>query len=305
MNIQQLKYLREIVRCGLNISAAAKVLHTAQPGISNQIKQLEIELNVQIFERNGKRLIGMTQSGRAVLATAERVLRELENLKQIGYEYTHDAHGSLSIATTHTQARYALPTVIKKFTEAYPHIRLHIHQGNPSQIAQLAASGVADIAIATEGMELYEDLVILPCYQWNHCVVAPPGLPILREDPLTLEKIAEYPIVTYDLSFAGRIKINDAFERAGLRPNVVLSAIDADVIKTYVEIGLGIGLMASMAYDEERDPSLRMVDASHLFEPCTTRIGLRRGMHMRGFLYSFIEMMAPKLDRRAVDAALG
>jgi len=304
MNIQQLKYLREIVRCGLNISAAAKVLHTAQPGISNQIKQLETELNVQIFERNGKRLIGMTQSGRAVLATAERVLRELENLKQIGYEYTHDAHGSLSIATTHTQARYALPKVIKKFTEAYPHIRLHIHQGNPSQIAQMAASGVADIAIATEGMELNEDLVILPCYQWNHCVVAPPGLPILREDPLTLEKIAEYPIVTYDLSFAGRIKINDAFERAGLRPNVVLSAIDADVIKTYVEIGLGIGLMARMAYDEERDASLRMVDASHLFEPCTTRIGLRRGSHMRGFLYSFIEMMSPKLDRRAVDTAM-
>jgi len=304
MNIQQLRYLREVARCGLNISAAANALHTAQPGISNQIRQLEEELNVQIFERNGKRLVGITQPGRAVLAMAERVLRDLEHIKQVGYEYTSDATGSLSIATTHTQARYALPRVIKIFTERYPDVRLHLHQGNPTQIAQLAASGVADIAVATEAMDQFEDLVVMPCYEWHHCVIAPPGLPILRDTPLTLEKIAEYPIVTYDFSFAGRAKINEAFERAGLRPNVVFSAIDSDVIKTYVEIGLGIGLMAQMAFDPERDIHLRMLEASHLFEPCITRLGVRRGSHLRGYMYAFIELFAPQLDRSAVDRAM-
>lgn len=305
MNLQQLKYLREVARCGLNISTAANVLHTAQPGISNQIRQLEDELNIQIFERNGKRLVGITQPGRAVLAMAERVLREIEHIKQIGYEFSHDASGSLSIATTHTQARYALPPVIKTFTAEYPNIRLHIHQGNPTQIAQMVVSGAADIAIATEGMDEFEDIVVLPCYQWNHCLVAPPGLPILREEPLTLEAIAAYPIVTYELAFAGRMRINDAFSEAGLRPNVVLAAIDADVIKTYVELGLGIGLIASMAFDEKRDSNLRMRDVSHLFAPSTTRIGLRRGAHLRGFTYAFIEMFAGHLDRRAVDEAMG
>lgn len=305
MNLQQLRYLREIARCGLNISTAANVLHTAQPGISNQIRQLEDELNIQIFERNGKRLVGITQPGRAVLAMAERVLREIENIKQIGYEFTHDANGSLSIATTHTQARYALPPVIKTFKESYPNIRLHIHQGNPTQIAQMVVSGAADLAIATEGMDEFEDIVVLPCYQWNHCLVAPPGLPILREEPLTLEAIAAYPIVTYELAFAGRMRINDAFSEAGLRPNVVLAAIDADVIKTYVELGLGVGLIASMAYDEKRDVNLRMRDVGHLFAPSTTRIGLRRGAHLRGFTYAFIEMFASHLDRRAVDEAMG
>jgi len=305
MNLQQLKYLREVARCGLNISTAANVLHTAQPGISNQIRQLEDELNIQIFERNGKRLVGITQPGRAVLAMAERVLREIEHIKQIGYEFSQDASGSLSIATTHTQARYALPPVIKNFTAEYPNIRLHIHQGNPTQIAQMVVSGAADIAIATEGMDEFEDIVVLPCYQWNHCLVAPPGLPILREEPLTLQAIAAYPIVTYELAFAGRMRINDAFSEAGLRPNVVLAAIDADVIKTYVELGLGIGLIASMAYDEKRDTNLRMRDVGHLFAPSTTRIGLRRGAHLRGFTYAFIEMFTGHLDRRAVDEAMG
>lgn len=304
MNFQQLRYVREIARCGLNISAAAQVLNTAQPGISNQIRQLEEELKIQIFERNGKRLVGITQPGRAVLAMAERVLRELEHIRQVGFEYTDDVGGSLSIATTHTQARYVLPRVIKAFVERYPNVRLHLHQGDPMQVAQLAASGVADVAIATEGIDLVEDLVMMPCYDWNHCVIAPPGLPILRDHPLTLEKIAQYPIVTYDFSFAGRIKINDAFERAGLRPNVVFSAIDSDVIKTYVEIGIGIGLMAAMAFDPERDTNLRMLDASHLFEPCTTRLGLRRGIPLRGYVYSFIEMFSPQLDRQAVDRAM-
>lgn len=305
MNFQQLRYIREVARCGLNISTAANVLHTAQPGISHQIRLLEDELNVKIFERNGKRLVGITQPGRAVLATAERILREMENLKQVGYEFTANASGTLSIATTHTQARYALPNVIRQFVEAYPNIRLHMHQGNPGQIAKLVTSGVADVAIATEGMDLYEDLITLSCYEWNHCVIAPPGLPLLKEKELTLEKIAEYPIVTYDVNFAGRAKINEAFERADLRPNVVFSAIDSDVIKTYVEIGLGVGLMARMAFDPERDKNLRMMDASHLFDPSITRIGLRRGANLRGYMYAFIEMFAPRLDRKAVDAAMG
>jgi len=304
MNIQQLRYIREVVRCGMNISTAANRLHTAQPGISHQIRLLEEELNVQIFERNGKRLIGLTQPGRAVLATAERILREVEEIKQIGYEFSSEAIGTLAIATTHTQARYALPNVICRFNETYPNIRLHLHQGNPDQIAQWVATGVADIAIATEGMAKYEELATLSCYEWDHCLIAPPGMPILDEEPLTLQAIAENPIVTYDISFAGRAKINDAFENAGLRPNVVFSAIDSDVIKTYVELGLGVGLIAKMAYDPKRDLGLRMMEASHLFPPNTTRIGLRRGAQLRGYTYAFIEMFAPHLDRRAVDEAM-
>jgi LysR family cys regulon transcriptional activator len=304
MNLQQLRYLREIVRCGLNISVAAQSLHTAQPGISNQIKQLEDELKVKIFERNGKRLVGITQAGRAILAMAERVLRELDNIKQVGFEFTHEARGTLSIATTHTQARYALPPVIKTFREQYPNVALHLHQGNPTQIAQLAASGVADIAIATEGMNQFEDLVVLPCYDWGHCLIAPQGHSILEEKTLTLETIVQHPIVTYDFSFAGRIKINEAFERQGLRPNVVFSAIDSDVIKTYVELGLGVGLMAKMAFNPDRDINLRMMETGHLFEPSTTRIGIRRGTQLRGYIYAFIEMFAPHLDRRKVDEAM-
>ncbi len=304
MNIQQLRYIREVVRCGMNISIAANTLHTAQPGISHQIRLLEEELNVQIFERNGKRLIGLTQPGRAVLAAAERILREVEEIKQIGYEFSSEAIGTLAVATTHTQARYALPRVICRFNEAYPDIRLHLQQGNPDQIAQWVAAGVADIAIATEGMSKYEELAVLSCYEWDHCLIAPPGMPILDENPLTLEAIAEYPIVTYDISFAGRAKINDAFENAGLRPNVVFSAIDSDVIKTYVELGLGIGLIARMAYNPKRDIGLRMMEADHLFPPNVTRVGLRRGSQLRGYTYAFIEMFAPHLDRRTVDEAM-
>ncbi len=304
MNIQQLRYIREVVRCGMNISVAANTLHTAQPGISHQIRLLEEELNVQIFERNGKRLIGLTQPGRSVLATAERILREVEEIRQIGYEFSREATGTLAIATTHTQARYALPGIICRFNETYPDIRLHVQQGNPDQIAQWVAGGVADIAIATEGMSKYEELAVLSCYEWDHCLISPPGLPILEEKPLTLKAIAEYPIVTYDISFAGRAKINDAFENAGLRPNVVFSAIDSDVIKTYVELGLGIGLIAKMAFNPKRDPALRMMEASHLFPSNTTRIGVRRGSQLRGYTYAFIEMFAPHLDRRTVDEAM-
>lgn len=304
MKLHQLRYVREVARCGLNVSAAAKTLHTAQPGVSNQIRLLEDELNLQIFERNGKRLVDITQPGRAIIAMAERIFRELDNIKQVGMEFTNEAIGSLSIATTHTQARYALPQVIKAFTQQYPKVRLQIHQGNPTQICEMALSGIADVAIATEAIELFEDLVMLPCYQWNRCVVASPDHSILSVTPLTLEAIAQYPIVTYDFAFAGRSKINQAFAAKDLKPNVVLTAIDSDVIKTYVELGLGIGLLAKMAYDPQRDTGLRAVDASHLFEASTTRIGIRRGAFLRGYMYSFIELFAPHLNRREVDHAM-
>ncbi len=304
MNIQQLRYLREVARSGFSISHAAKSLHTSQPGISNQVHLLEQELNFRIFERNGKRLTGLTPPGKTVLALAERVLRDVENIKQVGAEFTDETSGSLSIAATHTQARYALPKAIKKFTAQYPRVNLHLHQGNPTQIAEMVESGLADIGIATEALALHEQLVVLPCYQWNRCVVAPPGHPILKQKTLTLEAIARYPIVTYDFAFAGRSLINKAFEARGLKPNVALTALDSDVIKTYVGLGLGIGLLARMAFDAEQDKNLRMMDAAHLFEPSTTLIALRRGTYLRGYMYDFIELFAPHLTRAVVNKAM-
>jgi LysR family cys regulon transcriptional activator len=304
MKLQQLRFVREVVRTGFNVSAAAETLHTAQPGVSNQIQLLEQELNVLIFERKGKRLIGLTKPGQVIVTLIERILREAENIKQVGEEFSNETGGTLSLATTHTQARYALPTVIKTFTQRFPKVRLDIHQGNPTQVSEMALSGVADIAIATEAIELFPDLIMLPCYEWNRCVVVPHGHPLSGQTPLTLEAMARYPIVTYDFAFAGRSKINKAFEVRGLQPNVVLTAIDSDVIKTYVELGLGIGILAKMAYDPNRDGHLVMLDAAHLFEPSMTRIGIRRGTYLRGFAYAFIELFAPHLDRRTVDAAM-
>ncbi len=301
MKLQQLRFIREVARCGLNVSAAAEALYTAQPGVSNQIRLLEEELSVQIFERNGKRLVGVTDPGKVILKLAEKILREAENIKRVGAEFSNEKQGTLSIATTHTQARYALPPVIKRFTQAYPDVKLRMHQGNPTQIAEMAVSGEADIAIATEGIQLFEDLVMMPCYEWNRCVIARPDHPILHSSPLTLETLASYPIVTYDFAFAGRSKINQAFEKLGLKPNVVLTAIDSDVIKTYVELGLGVGLLASMAYDPERDTQLRALPADHLFEPSWTRIGIRKGMYLRGYMYAFIELFAPHLTREKVS----
>lgn len=303
MKLQQLRFVREVVRSGFNVSTAAETLHTAQPGVSNQIQLLEQELGVQIFERKGKRLTGLTRPGQVIVEMIDRVLRESDNIKRAGAEFSSEGNGTLSIATTHTQARYALPPVIKRFTERFPAVRLDIHQGNPTQVAEMAVAGVVDIAIATEAIDLFPQLVVLPCYEWNRCVVAPSGHPILNEQPLSLEAVARYPIITYDFAFAGRSKINKAFEANGLKPNVVLTAIDSDVIKTYVELGLGIGVLAKMAFEPERDRNLRMLDASHLFEPSTTRIGIRRGAYLRGYVYTFIELFAPHLNRAAVTAA--
>ena len=304
MKLQQLRYLREVARQGLNLSAAAEVLHTSQPGISKQIRLLEDELGVEIFVRNGKRVVDVTPPGRAILEIAERILHEAENLRQAAEDFANQDSGRLTIATTHTQACYALPDVIRRFTARYPKVKLGLIQGNPVQICQFALNGQADICIATEAIATFEELVMQPCYGWNRCVIAPPQHPILKENTLTLEDIAKYPIITYDFAFTGRSQINRAFETRGLKPNVVLTAIDSDVIKTYVALGLGIGILAKMAYDPERDDNLRAVDASHLFESSTTRIGIPRNTYLRGYVYDFIEMFAPHLARKTIREAV-
>ncbi len=304
MNVQQLRYVAEVARQGLNVSDAAAALFTSQPGVSKQIRLMEEELGVDIFVRHGKRLTGITEPGQKVLAIAERMLRDMDNLRQVGQEFSNQDAGRLTIATTHTQARYALPPVVRQFIEQYPGVRLFLHQGSPIQVCEAVISGDADIAIATEAIDTFEDLVMLPCTQWNRCVIAPPGHPILEQKPLTLEAIAKYPIITYDYAFTGRGKINKAFESRGLTPNVVLTAIDSDIIKTYVQMGLGVGIVAAMAFNPETDTGLRAVDAAHLFESSTTRIGIRKNAYLRGYTYAFIELFAPYLSRRVVDAAL-
>jgi len=304
MKLQQLRYICEVARHNLNLSNAAEALFTSQPGISKQIRSLEDELGVDIFVRHGKRVVAVTEPGKAILEIAQRVLKDVENLRQVGEEFTEEDNGHLTIATTHTQARYALPHVIQRFTKRYPGVRLSLRQGSPTQISELVTSGEADIAIATEAIELYEDLIMLPCYEWNRCVLVPPGHPSLNAKKLTLQAMAAFPIITYDFAFTGRSKMNQAFADKGLTPNVVLTAIDADVIKTYVELGLGIGIVAMMAYDPKRDTHLRAMDASHLFEPSTTRIGIRKNSYLRGYTYEFIEMFAPHLTRKVVDDAM-
>jgi len=304
VNLQQLRYLCAIVDHGLNVSDAAEALFTSQPGISKQVRLLEDELGIQVFVRRGKRLSALTPAGHSVVATARRALREIENLKRVGAEYRSEDAGTLAIATTHTQARYVLPRVIRDFAARYPKVKVLLHQGNPLQVAQQTSSGEADVGIATEALATFPDLVTLPCYEWNRCVLAPRGHPLTKVTPLTLVALARYPIITYDFAFTGRSQINAAFDAQGLQPNVVLTALDADVIKTYVELGMGVGIVAQMAYDPDRDIALERLDASHLFAPSTTRLALRRDVFLRGYVYDFIGGFAPALDRATVDAAL-
>ena len=304
MNFQQLRYVRETVRRGLNLTEAANALHTSQPGVSKQIRELEDELGVEIFERRGKRFVGLTAPGKRIVAVVERVLQELDNLKRVGQEFTDEDAGSLTIATTHTQARYALPRVVAGFRQRYPKVHLQLTQGNPTAIAQMVIRGEADIAIATEALDHFPELLALPGYQWRHCVVVPPRHPLLEVERLGLEHLAHYPVVTYSPEFAGRSHINEAFAAKGLAADVVLAAIDSDVIKTYVELGLGVGIIAAMAFDPERDRGLRAIDAGHLFRTNTTRLAVRRGGYLRGYAYEFIERFAPQLTRKAVDQAL-
>src|SRR5476649_2278432 len=263
MNFQQLRYVRETERHGLNLTEAAKSMHTSQPGVAKQIRELEDELGFEIFVRHGKRIIALTEPGKAVLGMIERVLQEADNLKRAAHDFSDKDAGEFTIATTHTQARYALPRVVGEFKSRYPKVHLTLQQGNPPQLAEMVLAGSADIAIATEALDHYAGLLALPGYTWNHCVVVPPKHPLLKTGTLTLEALAKYPIITYDTAFAGRTHIDAAFGARGLAVDVVLSAIDADVIKTYVELGLGIGIIAAMAFDAKRDLQLRSIECAH------------------------------------------
>ncbi len=308
MKLQQLKYIWEVSRHDLNVSATAESLYTSQPGISKQIRMLEDELGVQIFQRSGKHLTEVTPAGTPIVKMAGEILDKVENVRQIAQEFSDKDRGELSVATTHTQARYLLPSVISEFIGRYPDVSLHMHQGTPVQISEMASKGKVDLAIATEALELFENLIMLPCYRWNRSVIVKHDHPLAinkaNGDKLTLEKLAEYPIVTYVFGFTGRSQLDDAFNAKGYVPKVVFTAADADVIKTYVKLGIGVGIVASMAFDPEIDNELVAIDASHLFESSTTKIGLRRGTFLRGYMYEFIELFAPHLDKALVDEAL-
>lgn len=305
MNFQQLRSVRETVRRGFNLTEVAAMLHTSQPGVSRQIRELEEELGVDIFVRAGKRLTGLTAPGETLLPIVERMLLESDNLRRVGQDFAASTQGKLSVAATHSQARYALPQVVRDFRQQYPQVSLHLHQGSPRQVAEMLRSGEADIGVATEALAGYDDLVTLPCYRWTHSIVVPPDHPLLElNEPVTLAQLAQYPIVTYELGYTGRAHIDEAFAREGLAPDIVLSAMDADVIKTYVELGMGVGVVASIAVDPERDRHLRSLDARHLFEVNLTRLGLRRGVWLRGYAYDFIEAFVPTLNREVVQTAL-
>lgn len=305
MNFQQLRSVRETVRCGFNLTEVAAMLYTSQPGVSRQIRELEEELGIDIFVRSGKRLTGLTPPGAALLPIVERLLLDADNLKRAGMDFTSRMDGRLSVAATHSQARYALPHVVRDFRLMFPQVTLHLHQGSPKQVAEMLLSGEADIGVATEALACYSQLVTLPCYRWTHSIIVPPGHPLLdHPEPVTLQQLVKYPVITYNVGYTGRSHIDDAFAREGLHPEVVLTAMDADVIKTYVELGMGVGIVASIALDPERDRNLRILDARHLFEINLTRLAIRRGTWLRGYAYSFIETFVPTLTRDAVEAAL-
>ncbi|MES2975306.1 MAG: CysB family HTH-type transcriptional regulator [Pseudomonadota bacterium] len=305
MNFQQLRAVRETARSGFNLTEVAEALNTSQPGISRQIRELEEELGVDIFVRAGKRLTQLTPPGEVVLPIIERLLVEAGNLKRAGEDFAAQDAGRLSIAATHSQARYALPTVVRDFRRIYPKVTLLLHQGSPRQVAEMLLSGEADVGIATEALAGYGDLAALPTYRWTHSVIVPPEHELLQLGrPVTLNDLARFPIITYETGFTGRAHTDEAFASADIKPDIVLSAMDADVIKTYVELGLGIGIVASIAFDSERDRTLRAIDVGHLFEVNITRLALRRGTWLRGYVYDFIESFAPNLTREAVDLAL-
>ena len=304
MKLQQLRYIWEVSRHNLNISATARSLYASQPGISKQIRQLEEELGVEIFARSGKHLTRLTPAGETIVNLAGDILRQTENIKRAAMEHGDERRGSLSIATTHTQARYALPPVIEAFRARYPAVALHMNQGTPTQIAQLAAAGAVDFAIATEGMEHFKDLAMMPCYEWNRVVVAPQGHPLTQRGPVSLRDLAAQPLVTYVFGFTGRSRLDEAFAAADVAPNVVLTATDTDVIKTYVRLGLGVGIIAAMAYDAGQDGDLVALDASHLFRPSRTYIGCRKDTFMRRFMLDFIALFATHLEPNLVRAAL-
>lgn len=302
MKLQQLRYIWEVAQHDLNVSQTAQSLYTSQPGISKQIRLLEDELGLEIFSRNGKHLTRITPAGESIIKSAGEIIRKVENIKAAAREFCDERTGSLAIATTHTQSRYVLPPAINQFIEKFPEVALHMHQGTPMQISELAADGTADFAIATEAMELFSDLIMMPCYRWNRAILVPKSHILAEVSKLTIEDLAKFPLVTYTFGFTGRSKLDEAFTAQGLTPKIVFTAADADVIKTYVRLGLGVGIVAKMAHNPEIDADLIAIDASHLFEPSITKIGFRQGTFLRGYMYDFIEMFAPHLTRELVQA---
>lgn len=301
MNLHQFRFVREAVRQNFNLTEAAKALYTSQPGVSKAIIELEEELGIDIFTRHGKRIRGLTEPGRAVLRSVELIMQEIEGLKKIGKEFAAQDSGSFTIATTHTQARYALPKIVQAFTQKYPKVRLSLLQGNPVQVGEMVLRDQADLAIATEAIANVDGLISVPCYQWEHVLVVPHEHPLLKSRSVTLEEIAAFPLVTYDSAFAGRNKIDHAFALRHLAPDVVLEAIDADVIKTYVELGMGVGIIAGMAFDAERDKNLRSIPVGHLFGTNVSRVALKQGAYLRGYIYTFIELLTPTLNRKLIE----
>lgn len=304
VNFQQLRAVREAQRCGFNLTEVATALHTSQPGVSRQIRELEEELGITIFVRAGKRLTGLTEPGRKVLPIVEQLLHGADDLRRAGDDFARADSGVLRIAATHSQARYALPPVVRDFRIAHPEVRLHLQQGSPQQVARLLLDGEADVGIATEALAQFDALLALPCYRWTHKVIVPPDHPLaLSREPLSLARLAAFPLITYDTGYTGRAHIDAAFKAAALSPDMVLVAMDADVIKTYVELGLGVGIVAAIAYDEERDRQLAAIDARHLFADNMTRLAVRRDAYLRDYVYAFIATFAAPLSRQVVDAA--
>lgn len=304
MKLQQLRYIVEVVNNNLNVSSTAESLYTSQPGISKQIRMLEDELGIQIFSRSGKHLTQITPAGQEVIRISEEILSKVEAIKSVASEHTTPDQGAFFVATTHTQARYALPKIVKSFVESYPKVSLHMHQGSPEQIAEAVSKGNADFAISTEALNLYNDLVVLPCYHWNRVIVVKSDHPLVNKKKITVEDLANCPLVTYTNGCNGHSELDATFSKAGLTPKIVFTATDADVIKTYVRMGMGVGVIANMAIDEEDDKDLVVLDAGHIFKNSTTKIGFRRNTFLRSYMYDFIERFAPHLSRSVVDAAV-
>ena len=304
MKLQQLRYICEVARRGLNVTTAAERLFTAQSGISTQIRLLEEELNVQVFERHGKRLTGITRAGEDIIEMAERILTETENIRQIAQQLNDDTKGTLSIATTHTQAYHALPSVIATFSEQFPDVKLRIHQGDTRQISEMLLSRTADVAVTTATRDMPKELVMLPYREWNLSVITPPDHPLTKEKTLSLEALAKYPLITYDHAVAGRSAVNQAFTDAGLLTNIALTALDSDIIKKYVKLGLGVGLIAETALDKSEDKDLWVADTGELFRPSTSCVCVHRGRHLRNFVYAFITLITPQLTEDAVEGIL-
>ncbi len=304
MNLHQFRFVQEAVRRGLNLTEAAKALHTSQPGVSKAIIELEDELGIEIFTRHGKRLKRVTEPGQHVLASIAIILREVGNLKRIGEQYSAQDTGTFSIATTHTQARYVLPVPVARLRERYPKVNISLHQGAPDQVARMVIEETAEIGIATESLANYPELITLPCYEWQHVLVVPTGHALARKERLTLEDIAAEPLITYHPSFTGRTRIDSAFAQRELQPRIVLEAIDSDVIKTYVRLGLGVGIVAEMAVKDDKDPDLAARPLGQLLGKNVARIALKRGAYLRDFVYHFAGLLSDRLDKNLILKAM-